>query len=132
MTLKSISFCDTLHGWACGGSHMLYTTTGGVTGVNPNSNSIPGGYILEQNYPNPFNPYTTILYGLPKNGTVKLIVYDISGKKVETLVNNEYKYAGRYTYVFDGRKLSSGIYLYLLEVNEGRDFRMVKKMILIK
>ena len=132
MTLKSISFCDTLHGWACGGSYMLYTTTGGVTGISPNNNSIPSEFELKQNYPNPFNPYTTISYSLPKNGSVKLIVYDLLGREVATLVKDEFKSAGRYSNVFDGSKLSSGIYFYLLEVNDGKDFRMVKKMLLIK
>jgi len=130
--LKSISFCDSLHGWACGGSHMLYTATGGVTGISSNNNSIPAEYILEHNYPNPFNPYTTISYGLPKNGTVKLTVYNLLGKKVETLVNEEFKNAGRYSITFNSRELPSGIYFYVLEVNDGREFRMVKKMLLIK
>jgi len=131
MTLKAISFCDTLHGWACGGTYMLFTSTGGVTGISSNNNSIQE-FELEQNYPNPFNPHTTISYGLPKNGTVKLIVYNLIGKEVATLVKDEFKSAGRYSNDFDGSKLSSGIYFYVLEVNDGKDFRMTKKMLLIK
>ena len=130
--LKSISFCDTLYGWACGGSHMLYTSTGGTTRISSNNNSIPAEYILEQNYPNPFNPYTTINYGLPNNGTVKLTVYNLLGKKVAALVNDEYKSAGSHSTTFDGSTLSSGVYLYLLDVNDGKNCRMVKKMILTK
>ena len=132
MTLKSISFCDTLHGWACGGTYMLYTSTGGVTGINPYNNSIPVEYNLEQNYPNPFNPTTKIIYDLPNSGNVKLIVYDLLGNETSILEKNKFKSAGRYSTVFDGSNLSSGVYFYLLEVNDGKDFSMAKKMLLIK
>ncbi|MFC2092831.1 T9SS type A sorting domain-containing protein [Bacteroidota bacterium] len=132
MTLKSISFSDTLHGWACGGTFMLYTSTGGVTGISPNNNSIPVEYNLEQNYPNPFNPYTIISYDLPKNGIVKLAIFDFLGREVTKLVANEFTNAGRYSVVFNGSNLSSGLYFYVLEVNNGKDFNMVRKMVMIK
>ena len=92
----------------------------------------PKEYSLSQNYPNPFNPTTTINYDLPKDGNVKLIIYDILGREVSKLVNNEFKVAGRYSVVFDGSSLSSGIYFYRIEVNNGKDFMKVKRMVLVK
>ncbi|MEJ2629396.1 MAG: T9SS type A sorting domain-containing protein, partial [bacterium] len=80
------------------------------------------------NYPNPFNPETTIRYNLPQSTKVKIIVYDIAGHQVKTLVN-EYKHASRYEIVFNGSQLASGVYFYTLEAGEFRD---VKKMILLK
>ena len=90
---------------------------------------IPGDFILYQNYPNPFNPLTTINYELPKDGTVKLIVYDMLGREVSKLVNNEFKVAGRYSVVFDGSSLSSGIYFYKIEAGAFKD---IKRMVLVK
>ncbi len=132
VTLKSISFFDTLHGWACGGSTMLYTSTGGVTGLNTNNNSIPAEFNLYQNYPNPFNPFTTIRYELPKNRIVKLTIFDLLGNEVSILVDNELKSTGKYSTFFDGSSLSSGIYFYVLEVNDETNIKMVGKMLLIK
>ncbi|WKZ69160.1 MAG: T9SS type A sorting domain-containing protein [Melioribacteraceae bacterium] len=85
-------------------------------------------YDLVQNYPNPFNPTTTIKYQIPKSGHVKLRVYDILGREVTTLVN-EYLVDGRYEAVFNANELSSGVYIYRLEVN---DFVTSKKMMLVK
>jgi hypothetical protein len=89
---------------------------------------IPFTYRLSQNYPNPFNPTTTIKYGLPKPGNTKLVVYDILGRVVTTLVN-EYKTAGTYSVNFDGNNLASGIYFYSLESG---NYKETKKMLLIK
>ncbi len=85
-------------------------------------------YALAQNYPNPFNPITTINYQIPKSGRVVLKVYDILGKEIATLVNEE-KEIGRYSVNFDASKLSSGVYLYELVAN---DYRAVKKLMVIK
>ncbi len=85
-------------------------------------------YSLEQNYPNPFNPATTIRYQLPAAGMVTLKVYDILGAEVATLVNEE-KTAGRYEVNFNASNLASGIYIYLLNVN---DYVSVKKMVLLR
>jgi len=90
--------------------------------------SMPTEFRLEQNYPNPFNPATTIRYELPQAGIVTLKIYDILGKEVVTLVN-EQKDAGRYTVQFNASKLASGVYVYRLKVN---DFISTKKMTLIK
>lgn len=85
-------------------------------------------YILAQNFPNPFNPATTINYQLPKTGFVTLKIYDILGKEVATLVN-EQKTRGRYSVNFDASHLASGVYIYQLRVN---DYVSSKKMLLLK
>lgn len=70
----------------------------------------PMEYKLTQNYPNPFNPTTRIAYSLPVDGFVSLKVFNVLGKEVSTLVN-ENKKAGKYEIMFDGSKLASGIYI---------------------
>ena len=96
--------------------------------VNVEINSQPKEYALMQNYPNPFNPTTTIEYSIPENGNVKLKIYNSLGEEVATLVN-EVQNEGRYGVNFDASKLSSGVYIYRLQVN---DFAALKKMILMK
>ncbi len=91
-------------------------------------NEVPTTYELSQNFPNPFNPVTTINYQLPQNGSVTLKIYDILGKEVATLVN-EQKNQGRYSVNFDASKLASGVYIYRLQVN---DYVSSKKMLLLK
>ena len=83
---------------------------------------------LSQNYPNPFNPTTSIKYSLEKQGHVKLSVYDILGREVETLVKT-IQLAGTYEVSFDGADLTSGTYVYVLE-SGGKI--VSKKMILLK
>jgi len=85
-------------------------------------------YALAQNYPNPFNPATIITYQLPKSGSVTLKIYDMLGKEVKTLVN-EQKEMGRYTVQFDASSLASGMYVYQLRAN---DYTSTKKMLLLK
>jgi len=97
------------------------------------NNETPDKYELSQNFPNPFNPSTTISYSIPKNvksemSKVKLIVYDILGNEVATLVN-ELKNAGFYEVSFDGSKLSSGTYFYTLQSG---NFTETKKLLLLK
>ncbi len=88
----------------------------------------PTTYALAQNYPNPFNPTTTINYQIPKDGFVTLKIYDVLGKEVATLVN-ENKGTGRYNVNFNASNLASGVYLYQLKVN---DFVSTKKLVLLK
>ena len=85
-------------------------------------------YDLTQNFPNPFNPTTTINYQMPKKGQVTIKIYDILGREIATLVNEE-KTQGRYAISFDGSNLASGIYIYQIHVN---DYFNSKKMILLK
>ena len=83
---------------------------------------------LFQNYPNPFNPSTIIKFSIPKTSHVKLIIYDMLGKEVITLVNEE-KICGNYEVVFDGSKLSSGVYFYSLQSNSKI---LTKKLLLLR
>jgi len=89
----------------------------------------PATFRLYQNYPNPFNPTTSIQYAIGSRHFVSLKVYDILGKEIATLVNEE-KLAGEYKAVWDASTLSSGIYLYQLRV--GANFMQTKKMILMR
>lgn len=100
-----------------------------LTGIEPSVNSqIPKEFNLEQNYPNPFNPVTKINFDVPKSGLVTLKVYDILGKEIAVLVN-ENKNPGSYSVDFDGYSFSTGMYFYRLESN---GFISTKKMMLIK
>ena len=104
-----------------------------TTGVDENGNNsasshLPDKYGLFQNYPNPFNPITTITYSLPKNANVKLIVFDILGRQVRTLID-EQKSAGSYKVEFNASNLSSGVYFYRLQTDE---FVQTKKLILLR
>ncbi|HCT51713.1 MAG TPA: glycoside hydrolase, partial [Balneola sp.] len=82
-----------------------------------------------QNYPNPFNPSTTISYTLDSSTNVSLSVYDITGRKVATLVNGR-QTAGAQEVRFDASSLASGVYIYRLETATGAS--LTKKMVLIK
>jgi ligand-binding sensor domain-containing protein len=111
----------------CGTNFGLYKSISSVNSVkndfiNPNESD------LQQNYPNPFNPKTTIRYQLPMDQLVTIKIYDILGKEVATLVNEE-KPAGNYNVNFNALGLSSGIYFYKLQ---SRSFVETKKMILLK
>ncbi|HRU91851.1 MAG TPA: T9SS type A sorting domain-containing protein [Candidatus Marinimicrobia bacterium] len=85
-------------------------------------------YSLSQNYPNPFNPTTSITYSLKQTGNVRLSVFDILGREVAVLVD-DVQNAGQHTITFSGTDLSTGIYLYRLQV--GREV-ITKKMVLVK
>jgi hypothetical protein len=102
--------------------------TGNVIGINQTGLFIPDKFKLNQNYPNPFNPATSIKYQVESIKFIKLVVYDILGKEVATLVN-ENQSPGTYEVTFDGSALASGVYFYKLTAG---DFSEVKKMLLIK
>jgi hypothetical protein len=89
---------------------------------------LPKLFVLDQNYPNPFNPATTIQYQLPFSSEVKLVVYDMLGRAVQTLVNTRQN-AGSYQATFNSSNLSSGVYFYKLQAGS---FNQTKKMLLIK
>ncbi|MCU0372441.1 MAG: T9SS type A sorting domain-containing protein [Ignavibacteria bacterium] len=94
---------------------------------NPN-NVIPGNFELMQNYPNPFNPATKINYSVPRESFVTIKVYDMLGREIAQLVN-ENKRAGTYSVEFIAKNLSSGVYFYSLKSD---DFYAVKKMVVVK
>ena len=94
---------------------------------------IPTEYALYQNYPNPFNPVTRINYDIPFSGKVTLIIYNLLGREVTTLVN-DLQQPGRYSLIWNGhdkdnRMVSSGLYFYHLSTPE---YQKTKKMMLIK
>ncbi len=89
--------------------------------------TLPKQFALGQNYPNPFNPTTTIPYALPKATHVKMVVYDLLGRKVVTLINKNQS-AGRYRVIWDASNVSSGIYFYSIRAGK---FSQVRKMIVL-
>jgi hypothetical protein len=101
---------------------------GGATNVEPISIDMPSTYLLQQNYPNPFNPSTTILFSIPTSEFVTLKVYDLLGREIATLVNENLS-AGSYSYNFDAKNLTSGVYLYKLQAGK---YSETKKMLLSK
>jgi hypothetical protein len=102
---------------------------GGGVNIQNIGSSIPDEFKLYQNYPNPFNPSTKIKFSLPVNAVVSLKLYNISGKEVRSLMENEIFAAGEYEYSLEMKELSSGIYFYILSSAE---FKETKKMILLR
>ena len=90
--------------------------------------SAPVKFALNQNYPNPFNPSTQIAFSVAKEGPVSLRVYDIVGREVGTLVNENRK-PGEYTERFDGNQMASGVYVYVLRSSEGQ---LTGRMMMLK
>lgn len=109
----------------------INNSTGPLVGVEKEE-ELTKGFSLAQNYPNPFNPSTTIKFSIPETGFVSLKVFDILGKVVIELVNEELN-AGSYSATFNttdvGKNLASGIYFYRLEAGQ---FSQTKKLMLIK
>ncbi|HEY5533363.1 MAG TPA: T9SS type A sorting domain-containing protein [Ignavibacteria bacterium] len=104
-----------------------------VTEISPISSNISEKFSLSQNYPNPFNPVTKIKFDIPSEGKsqkakVKLVIYDILGKQITTLVNEQLQ-PGTYEVTFDGSNLPSGVYFYKLSAG---DFTETKKMLMLK
>jgi len=138
-----VQFINKRIGWAYGlwvyGNYSptgINTTTGGndtfFTGLQQISTKIPEQFKLYQNYPNPFNPRTEIKYQIVNSkeqiSNVKLIVFDIQGREITTLVNEKQSY-GTYEVDFSGNGYSSGVYFYKIETD---DFVQSKKMVLLK
>ena len=101
--------------------------------MNVDGNQIPEVYALHQNYPNPFNPVTNLSYDLPENAMVNITIYDMMGRIVSTLVN-ENQSAGYKTLRWNatnntGQPVSAGVYIYTIQAG---DFNKTKKMILLK
>ena len=133
-----IQFINKNNGWAYYTNRGIHTTNGGDTtfllGLHQVSSEVPKEYQLYQNYPNPFNPTTNIKYSVKsQTSNVKLIVFDILGKKIAELVNQK-QAAGTYEVDFSGNGLSSNVYFYRIEAEEpnGNKFVDSKKMVLLK
>lgn len=99
-----------------------------LVGIENNYTGIAERFSLSQNYPNPFNPSTTIKYSLAKDVNVKILLFDILGREIQTLTN-EFQKAGSYEMLFNARSLSSGTYFYKILAG---DFVETKKMLLVK
>ncbi len=113
--------------------YFLHAT--GVATLVSNKEPTPENFSIMQNYPNPFNPLTVINYEIPQLSNVTLVIYDILGRQVESLVNEE-KAPGKYQATFDASGLPSGVYFYRLSAGsltgQAGTFTQVKKMILMK
>ncbi|RJP74080.1 MAG: T9SS C-terminal target domain-containing protein [Ignavibacteriales bacterium] len=104
-----------------------------ATDVETISTVVPEQFKLSQNYPNPFNPETKIEFNIPKEGNIRIVIYNILGQKINTLVNQDFK-AGSYSVTWNGKdqfgkQVATGAYLYSLETES---FKTTKKMILMK
>jgi hypothetical protein len=107
--------------------------TVGISKVGEDGNHVVEGFKLKQNYPNPFNPTTNIPYTLSRNSRIKIIIYDMLGSEIRTLVD-EFKVVGSYQTIWDGknnngRNVSSGVYFYQMTAE---NYAQVKKLILQK
>lgn len=118
----------TNNGYLYSTAHNNLYRTVQPTFIKVEKNSIPNNYILHQNYPNPFNPVTYIEFAIPKLTNTKISVYDVTGKEVYVLVE-ENLHAGYYEVEWDANSFSSGVYFYKIEAG---DFVQTKKMILLK
>jgi len=115
--------------WACGRRIVLNTLTGGLTNINNNYSISPLDFVLHQNYPNPFNPNTKIFYEIKKTAKIRVVVFNVKGNAVKTIVNDT-KSAGKYSVDFNSENISSGVYFYSLYINDIKT--NTKKMILLK
>ena len=125
-------FLDSLTGWAqTSWNTIAHTTNGGgtITSIISGSTETQNDYRLYQNYPNPFNPNTNVKFSILNTGNVKIVVYNVTGREVQTLVNETLK-PGTYETTFDASALNSGIYFYQL-IAEGIAVQ-TRKMILLK
>ena len=141
-TLTEVAINDSTNGFtvasAAANENRIFLrvmSTGGLpVSIDDERIVLPNDYVLHENYPNPFNPTTTIRFTLPLEKAVSVKVYDVTGRLVNTIVNNQVYQAGTFEVTWDGRSnagnlVSSGMYLYTLEYG---NFRQTKTMTLIK
>ncbi|MBE2228141.1 MAG: T9SS type A sorting domain-containing protein [Ignavibacteria bacterium] len=108
--------------------YWILTRNHNTIGISTISNEIPARYNLYQSYPNPFNPVTSIKFDISNTSNVKLTIYDITGRKVQELINGELK-AGTYKAEWNASRFASGVYFYTLSSG---DYVQTKKMMLVK
>jgi photosystem II stability/assembly factor-like uncharacterized protein len=133
---RGIAMYDANRGIIASSNGVLITTSGGgnpafIVSVDDDyreNSSIVNTITLDQNYPNPFNPSTTIRFSIPEQANVSLIVYDILGRKIAELIDEQLQ-AGEYSQLFNAAGLASGIYLYQLRAGE---YVQTKRLILLK
>ncbi|MGE5847516.1 MAG: T9SS type A sorting domain-containing protein, partial [Ignavibacteria bacterium] len=120
------------------GRAYLYAGGDEINSANDKKNILTEDYQLFQSYPNPFNPETKITFSLPENSDINLVVYDILGREIITLENNELA-SGYYERSWrgidaSGKQVSSGIYFYRLNARgkSGKEYSKVMKMVMVK
>ncbi|MCB0725512.1 MAG: T9SS type A sorting domain-containing protein [Ignavibacteriae bacterium] len=124
-----ISCVDSLIVYAvCASGKIITTRTGGINSVNPVSSEIPARYLLHQNYPNPFNPSTKIKFDIPRSDKVRITIYDMLGREVELLLNEQLN-PGSYEIEWNASAYPSGIYIVKMESNS---YFSTRKMTLLK
>lgn len=114
--------------WILQGAIVDGIQYGTIVSIDDQPELIPTQIVLHQNFPNPFNPSTAISYSINEDGLITLKVYDVLGKEVATLVN-ENKSVGNYEVEFNASQFPCGVYIYTLQVN---DFTASQKMLLLK
>lgn len=126
----SICFINDSIGWKIGNQGRIYhtETSGQPLNIFSNSSEIINDFELHQNFPNPFNSSTRISFDILKSGLYQLEIFNITGEKIETLVNKYYS-QGKYEIIYKANNLSSGIYFYKLS---NRESSLIKKLSLIK
>ena len=110
----------------------LYNVT--LTSVQPKDQIVPDKFYVSQNYPNPFNPITTIEFDLASGAMASIILYDVAGKEVKTLMNSNLQ-AGHYVFELNASELPSGMYFYRLNAKNPLGkmiFSATKKLVLMK
>ncbi len=135
-TINSVYFVNENTGWIAGDNSTIIKSINGGVGIKQIENSIPAGFKLFQNYPNPFNPTTTIKFTVHQVSSphglggdlVLLNVFDVTGREVQTLVNESLQ-PGTYETTFDGSNLTSGVYFYQLTFG---NYKETKKLLLLK
>ncbi len=105
------------------------SVVGNSTSVAEQDDAVPATFTVYQNHPNPFNPSTQISFALPKAQKVTLKVFDLTGREVATLLQNEHRPAGVHEVIFEAGQLASGVYLYRLQAGEWVETR---RMVLIR
>lgn len=134
-TYQLMDFNSKSYGWCYSviSRSGIHTKVGGEpieypVGIKNLSSEVANSFNLYQNYPNPFNPSTQINYELKLSDHIKLTVFDINGKEVQTLVNKK-QAPGSYTVVFNASNFSSGVYFYSIQTQSATE---TKKMLLVK
>ncbi|MCU0371684.1 MAG: YCF48-related protein [Ignavibacteria bacterium] len=99
-----------------------------LTGIKPVSNVVPSEFRVYDAYPNPFNPVTKVKFDVPKSSSVRIMIFDITGRQIDNIYNGNLS-AGTFEYTWDANKFNSGVYIFRVISN---DFTASKKLVLLK